>query len=185
MKCNIDKYLKEAGMTQRELAERIGTTEVSVSRYISGSRVPKAPVCIQIAEVLNCKVEDLYSTEDLPKNMAEKEALKTLKELTFDAKSLECKKINSALEMAIQALEEMQKIKELGDCYIIPKNSTWEVNGIDIHKAIEDIQAYRAIGTVEELQAIKSSTQLVTDILAEYSSIGTIEAFKALKGGAK
>lgn len=42
-----------------------------------------------------------------------------------------------AKEQAIKALEEMQKIRELGDCYIIPKNGVWEVNGIDIHKAIK------------------------------------------------
>lgn len=37
----------------------------------------------------------------------------------------------------LKALEEMKKIKELGECYIIPKNGVWEVNGIDIHKALE------------------------------------------------
>ena len=50
-----------------------------------------------------------------------------------------------------------------------------------IKEASEELEAYRALGTVEELQAIKASTALVTDILAEYSSIGTIELFKALK----
>lgn len=34
-------------------------------------------------------------------------------------------------------LEVMSKLKEMGECYIIPKNSQWEVNGIDIHKALE------------------------------------------------
>lgn len=63
IKCNIDKFLKKAGLTQRELAERVGTTEVSMSRYVRGDRVPKAPICIKIANVLNCNVEDLYSME--------------------------------------------------------------------------------------------------------------------------
>lgn len=61
IKCNIDKYLKMAGITQRELAERAGVTETSMSRYISGSRIPKAPICIKIAEVLGCNAEDLYT----------------------------------------------------------------------------------------------------------------------------
>ena len=63
--------------------------------------------------------------------------------------------LDEAVSMAISALEELQKIKELGDCYIIPKNSTWEVNGIDIHKALEEIQQYRAIGTVSEFRELK------------------------------
>lgn len=42
-------------------------------------------------------------------------------------------------------------------------------------KALEEVQEYRAIGTVSELRAIKDSTQLVTEVLAEYTSIGTVE----------
>ena len=63
IKCNIVKFLKKAGLTQRELAERVGTTEASMSRYVRGDRVPKASICIKIANVLNCNVEDLYSIE--------------------------------------------------------------------------------------------------------------------------
>ena len=36
--------LKQNGMTQRELANEIGVTETSISRYISGQRVPKANI---------------------------------------------------------------------------------------------------------------------------------------------
>ena len=42
-----------------------------------------------------------------------------------------------ALAMAIKALGDMAKLKEMGECYIIPKSSTWEINGIDVHKALE------------------------------------------------
>lgn len=41
------------------------------------------------------------------------------------------------VDMAIKALEEQIKIKMLGESYIIPQNGLWEVNGVDIHKAIE------------------------------------------------
>ena len=40
----IAGLLKQLGITQRELAERIGITEVSMSRYIRGDRTPKGPV---------------------------------------------------------------------------------------------------------------------------------------------
>jgi hypothetical protein len=64
--------------------------------------------------------------------MTESEAINILKMVETHG-SLTTK----AKDMAIKALEEMAKIKEMGDCYIIPKNGVWEVNGIDIHKAIE------------------------------------------------
>ena len=58
-------------------------------------------------------------------------------------------------------------------------------------KALEEIQQYRAIGTVEDLQdvyelcesleeAVKVGNALVEE-LKKYQSIGTIEEFKALK----
>jgi hypothetical protein len=69
--------------------------------------------------------------------MTEFEALKFMKlfreEWDRNSKTENAK----ALDVAIKALEDIQKIRELGECYIIPKNSTWEVNGIDIHKAIK------------------------------------------------
>lgn len=63
-RCNIGKYLESKGIKQRELADAIGTTEVSVSRWVNGDRVPKATTAIQIAKVLDCKVEDLYTEKE-------------------------------------------------------------------------------------------------------------------------
>lgn len=58
---NIDLYLRLAGMTQADLAKQIGATETSISRYINGHRIPNALIAIDIADALNCSVEDLYS----------------------------------------------------------------------------------------------------------------------------
>ena len=49
---NIARLLEERGMSQRELADKAGTTEVSMSRYIKGSRTPKGPLISRIAKVL-------------------------------------------------------------------------------------------------------------------------------------
>ena len=56
---NIDRYLKRAGMTQRMLAAHADITEVSISRYISGDRAPRATVLYRISKALNCTMEDL------------------------------------------------------------------------------------------------------------------------------
>lgn len=57
-------------------------------------------------------------------------------------------------------------------------------------QALEEIQQYRAIGTVEELEAMKKGTLSAMELLdiwcvledlKKYSAIGTIEEFKALK----
>lgn len=56
---NISFWLEVRGISQRELAERIGVSEVSISRYVTGQRVPSAPTLYKISNVLGCTVEDL------------------------------------------------------------------------------------------------------------------------------
>ena len=53
----IKQRLDELNMSQRELAKTCKITEVSMSRYINGNRVPKGPMCVTIANALGCSVE--------------------------------------------------------------------------------------------------------------------------------
>lgn len=48
-------------------------------------------------------------------------------------------------------------------------------------KAFEEVEQYRAIGTVEEIQLIFSLCKDLERIVNKYEAIGTIEDFKALK----
>ena len=57
MGTRISKLLDERGMTQRGLADAIGVTEVSVSRYINGGRLPKGPIILNMAHVLGTTPE--------------------------------------------------------------------------------------------------------------------------------
>ena len=49
----ISDLLDQQGLSQRELAEKVGVTEVSMSRYIKGERTPKAPIIANIARALH------------------------------------------------------------------------------------------------------------------------------------
>lgn len=51
--------LVEKGMTQRELAEKIDVSEVTISRYVTGIRVPKVTNIIAISKALNVPYEKL------------------------------------------------------------------------------------------------------------------------------
>lgn len=63
--------LQKRGMTQRELADRINTTEATLSRYISGNREPKADTLANIATALHTTSDYLLGIEnddfDFPK----------------------------------------------------------------------------------------------------------------------
>lgn len=60
----ITETLQKRGMTQRELAERIGVTEAVISRYISGDREPKPDVLANIATALHTTSDFLLGIEN-------------------------------------------------------------------------------------------------------------------------
>ena len=59
----ISDLLYQQGLSQRELADRVGVTEVSMSRYISGERTPKGPIIANIAKVLHTTSDHLLGQE--------------------------------------------------------------------------------------------------------------------------
>lgn len=61
---NRIKYLlKKNNISQKELAEIIGTTETSISRYVQGHRVPKVPIAIKMAKALHTTPEYIMDQE--------------------------------------------------------------------------------------------------------------------------
>ena len=69
----IDSYNRtkrapgEPPMTQRRLAQLVGTTESLVSRHATGQVSPGAESLIRYARVLRCGIDELFSnTLDMP-----------------------------------------------------------------------------------------------------------------------
>ena len=59
----ISELLKCQGIRQRQLAEAVGITEVSMSRYIKGVRTPKGPLVAKIADALHTTTDYLLGNE--------------------------------------------------------------------------------------------------------------------------
>ena len=55
----LKEVIKEKNITGKELAEKIGLTETSISRIVKGTQYPKFETLINISEVLNVDVRDL------------------------------------------------------------------------------------------------------------------------------
>jgi DNA-binding XRE family transcriptional regulator len=51
-------------MTQQELAEHIGLSKQTVSRYVNNSHVMSYQTALNIARVLKCQMEDLYEIRE-------------------------------------------------------------------------------------------------------------------------
>lgn len=59
----ISDLLDQQGLSQRELADKVGVTEVSMSRYIKGERTPKGPIIANIAKALHTTSDFLLGHE--------------------------------------------------------------------------------------------------------------------------
>lgn len=66
--------LNEHNMSQTQLAKKVGTTNVTICRYINGERIPRIDVASKIASVFNVSLDYLLGisesvdTENLTKN---------------------------------------------------------------------------------------------------------------------
>lgn len=74
----LDQARKEKGLTQRELANRVGVTEVSMSRYINGARVPSGPIVVNIAKALGISVDYLVGTSNVKKRQTNADRIRNM-----------------------------------------------------------------------------------------------------------
>ena len=57
--------LEEKNITQRELADKINVTEVTISRYLSGERSPRIEIVNKIAEYFDVSIDYLLGVSDI------------------------------------------------------------------------------------------------------------------------
>lgn len=60
---NIKIFRKKKGLTQKDLAEKIGVTSVTIQNYENNRRRPDFVVLNEIADALSCKLLDLVENE--------------------------------------------------------------------------------------------------------------------------
>ena len=61
---NLIDMLKEARMSQRELADESGLSEATVSAYINKKKIPGLRAIINMAYALNCSTDELIDFGD-------------------------------------------------------------------------------------------------------------------------
>ena len=49
----------QRGLTQKEIADRLDTTEATISRYVSGDRTPNIETAVELAALLNVSMDTL------------------------------------------------------------------------------------------------------------------------------
>lgn len=66
----LSLLLSKNNMTQTELAKRLGVTDATISRYISGSRSPYMEIAIEMSKIFNVSIEYLLGLIDEEKKAA-------------------------------------------------------------------------------------------------------------------
>ena len=99
----LEKQLKKANLTSKELAEQIGTDASMVSKFNNYRCLPIPPMLEEICKALSCKINDIYEDSEIyvkPKKKAVRteadfENYKVTVRLPRDAKA----KIHEALNV--------------------------------------------------------------------------------------
>lgn len=60
MQLKIGEMIKNRGYTNKQIADILDVDQNTISRYITGRIKITLETAIKLAEILNCKVDDLY-----------------------------------------------------------------------------------------------------------------------------
>ncbi len=77
----IAEKLSETGMSQKALAEHVGITSATMSRYIRGERTPRGPIIVAIAEALGCSTDELIGAEQSEETTTNEKAAPGIREV--------------------------------------------------------------------------------------------------------
>ncbi|MCM1330025.1 MAG: helix-turn-helix domain-containing protein [Ruminococcus sp.] len=57
---SVAKYREAKGFNQQELADRVHVTQATIARLEKDTKIPSFEIMAQIAEVLECSLDDLH-----------------------------------------------------------------------------------------------------------------------------
>ena len=146
--------LKKNNIIQKELADRIGITEVSLSRYISGNRIPKGTVVANIANALHTTTDYLLESEvkeNEPYRIDQNIILKSIvyygEEIQSTVCMEECAELIQAISKAKRGkINRDNMIEEIADVLICIEmlKQMYMISDEKINKWIEKKQAREA-----------------------------------------
>lgn len=98
---NIREYRKKHGLTQEELAARLGASYQSVSRWENGTTYPDIEMLPSVAEMLGISIDELFG---IPQEKKEK-----LAHEAFDRLRVECMKRDYDAELITETIRDIRR----------------------------------------------------------------------------
>lgn len=106
----IAECRKEKGLTQVQLAEKLGTTDKSISKWENGVCLPDSSQYEPLCNILNITINELFAGQKISNNdyksIADKNLLKLLKNNLYESsdKSISFKEFDNALNRISEAI---------------------------------------------------------------------------------
>lgn len=81
VKKNLGYYLSLQGISQKELAEKLGVSQSAVTNWIKGKNSPDIESVAQICQALRISVSDLFGAGDMEMTIHERSLLQLYRDL--------------------------------------------------------------------------------------------------------
>ncbi len=123
---NIGKYREATGMSQKELAKRLGVVPSRISNWETGANCPTIDILFQVCEILNVSINDIYGVYPDSKFMlkfGEQDLLKKYRDLDDHGKEMvdftlekEWERSNQSRETPIYNFQKSESLMVVEPC---------------------------------------------------------------------
>ncbi len=126
----IKEHRKQLGLSQEELAKKIGVGKTTISNYEVGLRSPKKPQIIRLSEVFGITIDDLFPTIESSKNRVST----TLSEINRVSSQLQEPRQKVVLETANTQLKEQDE----ENAKVVSIKNEQQKQSIDLAELVDD-----------------------------------------------
>ena len=163
---NLKMLRKQAGMSQEQLAEKIGVSRQAVTKWETGAGIPDIENIMAISTLFNISIDDLLSNESGSKKLPETEYLyESVTEYDIDESKRYDMKLGGAKRLVLVG-DEGEKIRvSLGSNTFSALQNDFKVKIDDIRKRI-DIDIKRRNGVTEA--TAKNEVDIFVQIPVQY-----------------
>lgn len=107
----IKEFRKQHGMTQSHLADLLGTTRQSISRYEIGERKANQDILFKLSDIFNVSIDDFFPEAKEEKSNARVKNINTIYNQLINSEK------NKVYNFAEQRLKQQNKLKETVQVY--------------------------------------------------------------------
>ena len=121
----IAEKRKEQGLTQLQLAERLGITDRAVSKWETGKSLPDASIMLALCAILKITVNDLLNGEVVTMENYDKNVEKTLLEMVKQKEQADKRLLKMEIVIGVVSTLFMLAMIAVGIVFMILGNPLW------------------------------------------------------------